>query len=264
MGVVRGVVNFAARRAKRDRTYTINPSLPLRALFAIARERSGAALHGMLYARFHFAESRGITFLGRGVKFSAPYKIHAGRSLTIDDYAVVDALSEFGVFLADNVKIGRFATIKCTGVLTHIGKGLIIGENSNIGDYNYITGDGGIRIGAHVMLAPFVKIHAENHNFGRLDIPIKAQGVSSRGVLIEDDCWIGAGAIILDGVTLGRGSVVAAGAVVTKSAPPYSIVAGIPAKVIRSRLPADPQTQYSYFPPSGMQAVDGQDYTPSR
>lgn len=237
--MIRGLINFAARRVKHDRTYQINPKLPLRAVLAIARARAGAALHGTLYARFRFGSSKGIVFLGRDVRFSAPYLFHAGRSLTIDDHAVVDALSEFGIRCGDNVKIGRFATIKCTGVITHIGKGLMIGTNSNIGDHNFITGDGGVRIGNNVLLAPYVKIHAENHNFDRLDAPIKEQGVSGNGVLIEDDCWLGAGVIVLDGVTIGRGSIIAAGSVVTKSIPRFTIAAGAPAKIIRSRLPAE-------------------------
>jgi acetyltransferase-like isoleucine patch superfamily enzyme len=64
---------------------------------------------------------------------------------------------------------------------------------------------------------------------------MKEQGVTQKGIVIEDDCWIAANSIILDGVTIGRGSVVAAGAVVSKSVPPYSVVAGVPARIIKSR-----------------------------
>ena len=248
MSIARSIINFAAKKAKGDPRYEINPHLPLRALFTIMNERGGAAVRGMLYARRRFRSSKGLVFLGRNVKISAPYLIRSGRSLTVDDYAVVDALSEHGIRFGDNVRVGRFSTIKCTGIITHIGRGLIIGNNSNIGDYNYITGDGGIQIGNSVLLGPFVKIHAENHAYDRVDIPIKEQGVASEGVLIEDDCWIGSGAVILDGVVIGRGSIVAAGAVVSKSVPPYSIVGGVPARVIKSRVPSPaPSVPQSFY-----------------
>jgi acetyltransferase-like isoleucine patch superfamily enzyme len=69
-----------------------------------------------------------------------------------------------------------------------------------------------------------------------VDIPMKEQGVTQKGVVIEDDCWIAANSVILDGVRIGRGSVVAAGAVVSRDVPPFSIVAGVPARVIKNRI----------------------------
>jgi acetyltransferase-like isoleucine patch superfamily enzyme len=84
------------------------------------------------------------------------------------------------------------------------------------------------------MIAPGVRMFSENHNFSD-DTTIKVQGVSWNPITIEDDCWIASGATLLAGVTIGRGSVVAAGAVVTKSFPPNSIIAGVPAKRISER-----------------------------
>ncbi|MBT2724003.1 acyltransferase [Bacillus sp. ISL-46] len=101
---------------------------------------------------------------------------------------------------------------------------------------NYIGPAGYISIGNNVMLGPNVSMSSENHIYINTEKPIKEQGVERKGIFIEDDCWIGTGAIILDGVRIGRGSVVAAGSVVTKDIPPYSIVAGIPAKIIKSRI----------------------------
>jgi acetyltransferase-like isoleucine patch superfamily enzyme len=86
------------------------------------------------------------------------------------------------------------------------------------------------------MLAPRVSIYAENHVFDNPNITIKAQGVSKKDVVIEDDCWIAANAVILAGVTIGKGSVVAAGSVVNEDVPAFSVVAGVPARVIKSRL----------------------------
>ena len=85
------------------------------------------------------------------------------------------------------------------------------------------------------MMGPRVSIYAENHVFDDPTILIKDQGVEKKEVVIEDDCWIASNSIILAGVTIGKGSVVAAGSVVTENVPTYSVVAGVPAKWIKSR-----------------------------
>ena len=110
-----------------------------------------------------------------------------------------------------------------------MGEGLSVGANSNIGRYAYIGCSGRISIGSNVIMAPGVKMFAENHEFDRVDVPIKAQGVERQPIVVEDDCWIASG------VTVGRGAVIAAGTVVSKDVEPYSIVAGVPAKVIGQR-----------------------------
>jgi maltose O-acetyltransferase len=86
------------------------------------------------------------------------------------------------------------------------------------------------------MMGPDVMIISRGHNFSRLDIPMMSQGDSDpKLVVFENDVWIGARAIILPGVHIGQGAIVGAGAVVTKDVPPYAIVGGNPAKVIKSR-----------------------------
>jgi len=130
----------------------------------------------------------------------------------------------------------------------HIGKNVIITPINQItfADNIYIsnncwittsdTNDSKINIGNYVMIAHNVMIIGGNHNIERIDIPMMLQGVGKQGTItIEDDVWIGAGAIILTGVTIGTGSVVGAGSVVTKDIPPYSISVGNPAKVVKNR-----------------------------
>ncbi|QOT16042.1 DapH/DapD/GlmU-related protein [Paenarthrobacter sp. YJN-5] len=117
------------------------------------------------------------------------------------------------------------------------GKGdrIRIGDRSGIGINSRL--DGPVTIGRDVMMGPEVMIYALGHNFTDTDTPMIEQGMSvPREVVIEDDVWIGARAIILPGVTIGTGSVVAASAVVTKSVPPFSVVAGNPARLVKSRL----------------------------
>lgn len=108
-----------------------------------------------------------------------------------------------------------------------------IGENTGINPYTIIYGN--VVIGKYNMIAPHVQFHGGNHGFKRTDIPMKLQECTSKGIITEDDVWIGAGAIITDGVRIGEGAIVGAGAVVTKDVPPYSIVGGIPAKIIKYR-----------------------------
>jgi acetyltransferase-like isoleucine patch superfamily enzyme len=90
-----------------------------------------------------------------------------------------------------------------------------------------------VTIGSHVNLAQGITVTALNHNFTDTEKRIDEQGVSTSPVTIEDDIWIGANATILSGVKIGQHSVIAAGAVVTKDVPPHSLVAGVPAKVIK-------------------------------
>lgn len=97
---------------------------------------------------------------------------------------------------------------------------------------------GGITIGDQVMLAPGVRIISNGHRFDRTDIPMRAQGLYEKPVVIGNDVWIGADAIVLPGVTIGDGVVVAAGSMVTKDLPSYVLAAGMPARVIRSRKPS--------------------------
>ncbi len=123
-----------------------------------------------------------------------------------------------------NVDVGRFCKL---------GPNIAIGDCSGIGDRSELIGK--VRIGNDVMIGPQVMIIAKNHNYDRLDIPMNKQGETAKGVVIKNDIWIGARAIILDGVTVGSGSIVGAGAVVTKDVPENAIVGGVPAKLIKFR-----------------------------
>lgn len=113
---------------------------------------------------------------------------------------------------------------------------ITIGNNVTINPFtSIIGGQAEIKIGSNVMIAPGTVIVASNHNFEATNIPIKDQGINSKGIIIEDDVWIGAGVKVLDGVTIGKGTIIAAGAVVTKSIPRNSIAGGVPAKIIKIR-----------------------------
>lgn len=110
-----------------------------------------------------------------------------------------------------------------------------IGDRFFANDYVSLFGGGGIQIGNDVLLGPRVQVFSENHRYETRSVPINRQGWQRAEVRIGDDVWIGAGAIVLPGVTIGMGAVIAAGAVVTKDVAAYSIVGGVPAKLIGTR-----------------------------
>ena len=154
----------------------------------------------------------------------------------VEDYVEIMALSKQGIVCGNNVTVGAHAIIKPSSYYgQNLGEGLFVGDNSNIGRYNYVGCAGFFRIGKNVMIGPRVSFYAENHNFSSTDIPMKNQGVTRTPIIVEDDCWIASGSIILAGVTVVSGSIVAAGSIVDPNVPPYSVVAGVPAKVIRTR-----------------------------
>ncbi|HQS06757.1 MAG TPA: acyltransferase, partial [Daejeonella sp.] len=186
--------------------------------------------------RLFFKRSSGWVLVGKGASIRYARHLSVGRDFIVEDYAEVNCMTYRGIVAGDRVTIGKHAIIRPTNIYgSAIGEGLKIGNNSSIGPYSYIGCSGFIEIGDNVMMSPRVSIYAENHLFDHPDLSIKEQGVKREFVKIEDDCWIAANTIILAGVTIGRGSVIAAGSVVTKDVPPYSIVGGVPAKVIKSR-----------------------------
>ena len=135
--------------------------------------------------------------------------------------------------LDDNEPAGRKTTMVCeTAGATIPAPWTVIGAHTHIGIHNTIIGP--VTIGSHVNLAQGITVTALNHNFEDPGQRIDQQGVSTKAVVIGDDCWIGANAVVLPGVNIGKHCVVAAGAVVTKDVPAHSLVAGIPAKVIKT------------------------------
>jgi len=131
-------------------------------------------------------------------------------------------------------KVGQ-NTIIMGGFVVRGPKGISIGDNTLINYRCSLDGSGGLKIGRDVMIGQGVIIFSAGHKFDRLDIPMIQQGYVLRKVVINDDVWIGSNAIILPGVTIGKGAIIGAGAVVTKNVEPYAIVAGVPAKKIKTR-----------------------------
>lgn len=127
--------------------------------------------------------------------------------------------------------LGKYSVVEDFSCLNNAVGDIRIGDYTRVGIGNTIIGPA--RIGNNVNLAQNIIVTGLNHNFRDVSIPIYIQGVSMAEVVIEDDVWIGGNAVILPGVTIGRHSVVAAGSVVSREVPPYSVCAGVPAKVIK-------------------------------
>lgn len=128
--------------------------------------------------------------------------------------------------------LGNYSVVEDYSCLNNAVGDLWIGNYTRIGLHNTIIGPA--RIGSHVNLAQNVTVTGLNHNFLDVDRNMDEQGVSTAQVTIEDDVWVGANSVILPGVTLGKHCVVAAGSVVSRTIPPYSVCAGCPARVIKT------------------------------
>lgn len=127
--------------------------------------------------------------------------------------------------------LGRKSVVESFSCINNAVGDIVIGDHTRIGLHNTIIGP--VTIGSHVNLAQNITVTALNHNFDDATRRIDQQGVSTLPVTIADDVWIGAGAVVLPGVTIGRHSVVAAGAVVTRDVPDGCVVGGVPAKIIK-------------------------------
>jgi acetyltransferase-like isoleucine patch superfamily enzyme len=154
-----------------------------------------------------------------------------GDNVIIEHGALI--LKPERVRIGSDVYIGHYAILR--GYDTN---DMVIGDHTWIGQFCYINSAGGVEIGSRVGVGPYVKMMSSRHREEGRDVPILLSDLEFAPIRVKDDCDIGIGAIILPGTTVGRGSIVGAGAVVTRDVEPYSIVAGVPARKIGERPPA--------------------------
>ncbi len=154
--------------------------------------------------------------------------IRLEKNINIHSFVTLDATKGI-IKLGNNVTLNRFCFINAS-------KGnIFIGNGTEINTYTVINGTGEILIGNNVLIGPNVQIISYTHNFKDKNKTIKEQGIEKKRIIIEDDVWIGASAIILSGVTIAKGSVIGANSVVTKNTEPFSINVGVPSKKIGIR-----------------------------
>ncbi|MEO7531734.1 MAG: acyltransferase [Sediminibacterium sp.] len=157
--------------------------------------------------------------------FVNPFVHTRGKGACIRRRTRVDVLPFNQFRLGDGSTIEDFSTIN-NGV-----GDVLIGHHSLIGMGNTIIGP--VTIGNDVILAQNIVASGLNHGYEDIQMPISQQNINTAPIVIEDECWIGANVVIVAGVTIGKHCVVAAGAIVTKNIPPYSVAVGNPAKVIK-------------------------------
>jgi acetyltransferase-like isoleucine patch superfamily enzyme len=180
---------------------------------------------------------RGIRSRGINVTISPLAIIKGGSRIRLDNNVMIER--DVMLHAGDHnsfIDIGNGTWLFYHSMLSASGGWIRIGSNCTVNSFAVLYGHGGLEIGNGVRISAHVIIVPMNHIYNNPSIPIWMQGETRKGIKVEDDVWIGAGAKILDGVTIGRGSVIGAGAVVTGDIPPYSVAVGIPAKVIKKRL----------------------------
>lgn len=201
-------------------------------LFSWVPGALGLFLRGTFYPRLLGRVGRGVVF-GQGVTLRHPHKIRIGENTVIDDYAVLDAKGEAndGIWIGANAYIGRNSILSCK-------EGSIrLDDYCNVSANCMILSETEVSLGKYCFLAGNCYLVAGgNHSFDQVSVPIMFQpSYSKGGIKIGEDVWLGAGAIVLDGVEIGRGSIVGAGSVLTKTLPENSIAVGSPARRIRAR-----------------------------
>ncbi|MBB1194033.1 acyltransferase [Flavobacterium sp. SOK18b] len=217
----------------RNPSFEFDEALNMAALFQFVCIQISCLIRGFRVC-FCFRKPKGM-MLGKGVSLFNISKIEWGKFLRLGNQVYVSALSKNGIHFGDNVSIGAFSRVIVSTSLNNIGNKIVIGNNVGIGEFAYLGGAGGLEIGDECIVGQYFSCHPENHNYDDLEISIRHQGVTRKGITIGKNCWIGSKATILDGVIIGNGSIIAAGSVVTKSFPENSIIGGIPAKIIKNR-----------------------------
>jgi acetyltransferase-like isoleucine patch superfamily enzyme len=190
----------------------------------------GLGLRSILYRLILHMD--GWAAIENGVRLRFADNIRLGHGVYLDQGVYLHACPQ-GIEIGSNTIVMHGAILHVYNFRNMPHSGIKIGRDSLVGEYSVIRGQGGVTIGDRVYTSPFSQIIAVNHVFDDPNRPFIEQGITAEGIMIEDDVWIGASAVITDGVRVGKGAVVAAGAVVTRDVPPHTVVGGVPAKPIK-------------------------------
>lgn len=211
---------------KAGKNYTIDSEIPTGLFIRNLTKRLVMLLRGyfFLYQK---------VFLGKNCNISHKPNILFRKNVTIENDVTIDGYAKNNLIFGNNVKVGAYSIVSCTSHLSKYGVGLTIGNNSAFGRFTEFGAAGGIEIGNDVIAGSYISFHSENHNFSDSSLLIREQGVTSKGIKIGNNVWIGAKATFLDGAIIGNNCVVAAGAVVNGIFPNNVIIGGVPAKILK-------------------------------
>lgn len=211
---------------KFGKKYELDINIPSKLLYITLYKRAIMLIRGLIYLQKR-------VFLGKNCKLTNKKNIILGKNVTIDENTIIDGFAFQKIIINNNSKIGSYSLLTCTSHLSKYGKGLKIGKNSSVGRFTEFGAAGGIEIGDNVIMGSYVSFHSENHNFDDINTLIREQGVTSKGIKIGNNIWVGAKVTFLDGSQVGDNSVVAAGAVVKGIFPSNVIIGGVPAKILK-------------------------------
>lgn len=170
-----------------------------------------------------------------GQLFRRYWMNHKFKLKTNNDHFIgigLQLISPEFIKISGKLMLSDFCYFNADGGIIEIGNNVAFNRNVNI---NASCG-GKIKIGDNCLIGPGVVMRTANHNFSRVDININQQGHVAEDILIDENCWLGANSIILGGVHIKKGAIIAAGAVVTKDVDSFTVVGGVPAKLIKRRI----------------------------
>ncbi|MFD0990553.1 acyltransferase [Mariniflexile jejuense] len=211
---------------KNGKNYSLDERIPNKLLIYSLRYRLIMLVRGFLKLGKR-------VFVGKNTIFLNKKNIHFGNNVTIEEHCFIDAFASQKICFGNNVKIGAYSSVSSTSHMSKYGIGLKIGNNSGIGRFTEFGASGGIEIGNDVIMGSYISFHSENHNYSDVTKPIREQGVTSDGIVLGDNIWVGAKVTFLDGCKIGNNSVVAAGAVVKGIFPDNVVIGGVPAKILK-------------------------------
>jgi acetyltransferase-like isoleucine patch superfamily enzyme len=190
----------------------------------------GLVLRRVAYPLLLGSVGRGVVF-GQGVVLRHPAKIRLGAGVVLDDLVVLDAkgTSNLGITLGDGVFLGRGTILSCKD------GDIVLGDHVNVGFNSEIFSGSSVVVGRNGLFAAYTYLVGGGHEFERTDLAVIEQARSSKGIVLGENVWLGAGVKVLDGVRIGDNAVVGAGAVVNADLPEGAVAVGVPAKVVRVR-----------------------------
>ncbi len=192
----------------------------------------GLLLRSKLYPMLLGKVGRGVVF-GKNVDLRHPGKIEIGDNTIIDDNCLLDAkgASNSGIKIGKNVYVGRNTILSCKN------GDIILNDNVNIGFNCEIFSSSKVELKEYVLVAAYCYIvGGGNYSLDKTGLPIAAQPIfEDKGVVLEENCWLGARVTVLDGVVIGHDSAIGTAALVNSEIPPFSIAVGTPAKVVKKR-----------------------------
>lgn len=213
--------------------YTVDEYVDNSVIIHLFIEKSFSIIRG--YINTVGVQKKGMIFLGKGSKFYVKNKIKLGKNIKIGKYCTFSALSKNGLVIGDCCSIKDFTSIVVSTDFSNVGLFINIGNNVGLGEFSYLGGAGGLRIGDNTIIGQYFSTHPENHIFDDVELLIRKQGVTRKGIDIGSNCWIGAKVTFIDGASVGSGCIVGAGSVVIGRFPENVVVAGVPARIIKKR-----------------------------